>query len=105
MQFIRPSQNLSTDQGKRPGLQQTAGRVPVKGPGEHEMGVPHKPHVVGRSKRKMLPEISEGQQQACLLVTIVLGEGPAKSPVAWGSWQKAQAGAFWRSRFGWGGRG
>lgn len=69
------------------------------------MGVPHKPHMVDRSKRKMLPEISEGQQQACLLVTTVLGDGPAKSPVAWGNWQKAHASAFWRSRFGRGCRG
>ena len=69
------------------------------------MGASHEPHEVDRRERKMLPKVSEGQQQARLLMTTVLGEGPAKSPMAWGSWQKAQAGAFRRSRFGWGCRG
>lgn len=66
------------------------------------MGISHEPHEVDRRERKMLPEVSEGQQQARLFMTTVLGEGPAKSPMAWGSWQKAQAGVFWRSRFVWG---
>lgn len=55
-----------------------------------------------RRERKMLPKVSERQQQARLPMSTVLGEGPAKSPMAWGSWQKAQAGAFQRSKFSWG---
>lgn len=41
------------------------------------MGVSHKPHEVDR-KEKMLPELSEGPKQARLLMTTVLGEGPAE---------------------------
>lgn len=66
------------------------------------MGVSHEPHEGDRGERRMMPEVSEGQQQACLLMPTVPAEGPAQSPMAWESRQKAQASAFRRSRSSWG---
>lgn len=59
--------------------------------------VPGRTEESGRCCPRSLRDSSTG-----LLKTTVLGEGPAKSPMGWGSRQKPQVSAFWRSRLGWG---